>query len=102
MHAYRTHTCAALRASDVGQNVRLSGWLHRRRDHGGVLFIALRDQYGITPLVADSDSPALLILVSLRVEAVVTIDGTVKARAEGTTNAILASGDIEVVARGVT
>src|SRR3569623_1332130 len=102
MHAYRTHNCAALRASDVGQNVRLSGWLHRRRDHGGVLFIDLRDHYGITQIVADSDSPALPILESLRVESVITIDGTVKARAEGTTNPNLASGDIEVFARGVT
>ena len=102
MHAYRTHTCAALRASDVGQNVRLSGWLHRRRDHGGVLFIDLRDHYGITQIVADSDSPALPILESLRVESVVTIDGTVKARAEGTTNPNLASGEIEVFARSVT
>jgi len=101
MHAYRTHNCAALRASDVGETVRLSGWLHRRRDHGGVLFIDLRDHYGITQIVADSDSPALPILESLRVESVVTIDGTVKARAEGTTNPNLASGEIEVFARSV-
>src|SRR3569623_576693 len=102
MHAYRTPNCAALRASDVGQNVRLSGWLHRRRDHGGVLFIDLRDHYGITQIVADSDSPALPILESLRVESVITIDGTDKARAESTTNPNLASGDIEVFARVVT
>jgi aspartyl-tRNA synthetase len=102
MHAYRTHNCAALRASDVGETVRLSGWLHRRRDHGGVLFIDLRDHYGITQIVADSDSPALPILESLRVESVVTIDGTVKARAAGTTNPNLASGEIEVFARSVT
>ncbi|MES2045368.1 MAG: aspartate--tRNA ligase [Pseudomonadota bacterium] len=101
MHAYRTHTCAALRASNVGETVRLSGWLHRRRDHGGVLFIDLRDHHGITQIVADSDSPALPILESLRVESVVTIDGTVKARAEGTTNPNLASGEIEVFARSV-
>src|SRR3569833_4104665 len=99
MHAYRTHTCAALRASDVGQNVRLSGWLHRRRDHGGVLFIDLRDHYGITQIVADSDSPALPILESLRVESVVTIDGTVKARAEGPTNPNNAGGENGVYAR---
>ena len=61
MHAYRTHTCAALNASAVGETVRLSGWVHRKRDHGGVLFVDLRDHYGITQVVADSDSPALEI-----------------------------------------
>ncbi|HEY8593554.1 MAG TPA: aspartate--tRNA ligase [Sphingomicrobium sp.] len=101
MHAYRTHTCAELRDSDVGETVRLSGWIHRKRDHGGVLFIDLRDHYGITQIVADTDSPALPVLDKLRVESVVTIDGTVKARATGTTNANLATGDIEVFARGV-
>jgi aspartyl-tRNA synthetase len=102
MHAYRTHTCAQLRASDVGSGVRLSGWIHRKRDHGGVLFVDLRDHYGITQIVADTDSPALAVLDRLRVESVVTIDGEVKARAEGTTNANLATGEIEVFARGVT
>ncbi len=102
MHAYRTHTCADLRASHVGETVRLSGWIHRKRDHGGVLFVDLRDHYGITQIVADTDSPALPVLERLRVESVVTIDGAVKARAEGTTNANLATGDIEVFARGVT
>jgi aspartyl-tRNA synthetase len=57
MHVYRTHTCAQLRASQVGDEVRLSGWVHRKRDHGGVLFIDLRDHYGITQVVADADSP---------------------------------------------
>src|ERR1043166_4852468 len=102
MHAYRTHTCAALTAADVGQEVRLSGWVHRKRDHGGVLFVDLRDHYGITQVVADSDSPALPILENIRVESVVTIDGSVKARAVGTTNANLATGEIEVFARSVT
>jgi aspartyl-tRNA synthetase len=102
MHAYRTHSCAALRASDVGETVRLSGWIHRKRDHGGVLFVDLRDHYGITQVVADIDSPALPILEGLRAESVVTIDGEVKARAEGTGNATLATGEIEVFARGVT
>ncbi|QDP20274.1 aspartate--tRNA ligase [Sphingomonas xanthus] len=101
MHAFRTHTCADLRASDVGSNVRLSGWIHRKRDHGGVLFVDLRDHYGLTQIVCDADSPALPILDSLRVESVVTIDGEVKARAEGTTNAKLPTGDIEVFARTV-
>ncbi|MFT4026861.1 MAG: aspartate--tRNA ligase [Novosphingobium sp.] len=101
-HPYRTHTCAALGAADVGQAVRLSGWVHRKRDHGGVLFVDLRDHYGMTQIVADSDSPALPILEGLRAESVVTIDGEVKARAEGTTNANLATGEIEVFARSVT
>src|SRR5918998_2429149 len=102
MHAYRTHSCDALRASDAGSTVRLSGWVHRKRDHGGVLFVDLRDHYGITQIVADTDSPALPVLDRLRVESVVTIDGTVKTRAEGTTNANLATGEIEVFAREVT
>ena len=102
MHAYRTHSCGALRASDVGQSVRLSGWVHRKRDHGGVLFVDLRDHYGITQVVADVDSPALPVLEGLRAESVVTIDGEVKARAAGTTNAQLGTGEIEVFARSVT
>jgi aspartyl-tRNA synthetase len=102
MHAYRSHTCAALTAADVGTDVRLSGWIHRKRDHGGVLFVDLRDHYGITQIVADSDSPALPMLESLRVESVITIDGVVKARSESTVNPNLATGEIEVFARGVT
>jgi len=102
MHAYRTHTCAALSAANVGEGVRLSGWVHRKRDHGGVLFVDLRDHYGLTQIVADSDSPALPILERLRVESVVTIDGLVKARAEGTSNPNLATGEIEVFAKNVT
>ncbi|WP_404712694.1 aspartate--tRNA ligase [Sphingomonas sp. MMS24-J13] len=102
MHAYRTHNCAGLSAAQVGQEVRLSGWVHRKRDHGGILFVDLRDHYGITQIVADSDSAALPVLESLRVELVVTIDGVVKARAEGTTNPNLATGEIEVFARSIT
>ncbi|WP_093314658.1 aspartate--tRNA ligase [Sphingomonas jatrophae] len=101
MHAYRTHTCAALRASDVGSTVRLSGWVHRKRDHGGVLFIDLRDHYGLTQVVADTDSPAFATLDGLRAESVITITGEVKARAAGTTNANLATGEIELFARSV-
>ncbi|MEQ7872630.1 aspartate--tRNA ligase [Sphingomonas sp. ASV193] len=101
MHAYRSHTCDQLRAADVGQTVRLSGWIHRKRDHGGVLFVDLRDHYGLTQVVCDSDSPALAVLEGLRVESVVTIDGEVKARAPGTTNAKLPTGDIELFARSV-
>ena len=102
MHAYRTHNCAALRSQNVGETIRLSGWVHRKRDHGGVLFVDLRDHYGITQIVADSDSPALPILDGLRLESVVTIDGEVKARSEGTVNATLPTGEIEVFARNAT
>ena len=102
MHAYRTHNCSQLLKSDVGSDVRLSGWIHRKRDHGGVLFVDLRDHYGMTQIVVDEDSPALQILDGLRVESVVTIDGEVKARSEGTVNANLPTGEIEVYARGVT
>ena len=101
MHAYRTHKCAELRDSHVGDTVRLSGWVHRKRDHGGVLFVDLRDHYGMTQIVADSDSPALPILEALRLESVITIDGEVKARSPGTVNANLPTGQIEVFARSV-
>jgi len=99
MHPYRTHTCGALSAPEVGQAVRLSGWVHRKRDHGGVLFVDLRDHYGITQIVADSDSAALPLLEGLRVESVVTIDGEVKARDAATINPNLPTGEIEVFAR---
>ena len=102
MHVYRSHTCGALTASDVGQTVRLSGWIHRKRDHGGVLFVDLRDHYGLTQIVADADSPALAVLEGLRVESVVTIDGNVKARSAETANANLATGDIDAIRGGVT
>ncbi len=102
MHVYRTHTCAALRESDVGRTVRLSGWVHRKRDHGGVLFVDLRDHYGLTQIVAKADSDPLRVLEGLRVESVVTIDGTVVARGAEATNANLATGAIEVVADSVT
>jgi aspartyl-tRNA synthetase len=102
MHAYRTHNCGQLRATHVGEEVRLSGWVHRKRDHGGVLFIDLRDHYGVTQVVADADSAALPDLESVRVESVVTIDGVVKARSDATVNAQLATGEIELFARSVT
>jgi aspartyl-tRNA synthetase len=102
MHAYRTHSCAQLTAQNVGETVRLSGWMHRKRDHGGVLFVDLRDHYGITQIVADEDSPALEVLDNLRAESVVTIDGEVKARSAETVNENLPTGAIEVFARGVT
>ena len=97
MHIYRTHSCAELRASDVGQAVRLSGWMHRKRDHGGVLFVDLRDHYGLTQLVCRAGSEALKTLDSLRVESVVTISGKVVDREGGAVNKKLATGDIEIV-----
>ena len=102
MHPYRSHNCAALRPEDVGQAVRLSGWVHRKRDHGGVLFVDLRDHYGITQIVCDSDSAALEVLEHLRLESVVTIDGEVKARSAETVNPNLPTGGVEVYARGAT
>ncbi len=101
-HPYRTHSCGALTRETVGETVRLSGWVHRKRDHGGVLFVDLRDHYGLTQIVADSDSPALAVLEALRVESVVTIDGDVKARSDTTANPNLPTGAIEVYARGAT
>jgi aspartyl-tRNA synthetase len=102
MHVYRTHSCAALRSSDVGQTVRLSGWVHRKRDHGHLLFVDLRDHYGITQIVTDTDSSAFKTLDRLRVESVVTIEGEVVARSAETVNLNLPTGEIEVRARSVT
>ncbi|TVR46150.1 MAG: aspartate--tRNA ligase, partial [Rhodobacteraceae bacterium] len=99
MHAYRTHTCADLRASDVGQTVRLSGWVHRIRDHGGVLFIDLRDHFGITQVLADSDSAAFADIERLRAEYCICIEGSVKARDASLVNPRLPTGEIEVYAR---
>jgi len=102
MHAYRTHTCAALRLSNVGEAVRLSGWVHRKRDHGHLLFVDLRDHYGITQIVTDTDSPAFKTLDRLRVESVVTVEGEVVARSKETVNPNLPTGEIEVRAGAVT
>jgi aspartyl-tRNA synthetase len=96
MHRYRTHTCGALRDSDIDSEVRLSGWCHRIRDHGGVLFIDLRDHYGLTQVVADPDSPAFKLAETLRSEWVVRIDGKVRRRPGGTENPDLPTGAIEV------
>ncbi|SUZ31323.1 Aspartate--tRNA(Asp/Asn) ligase [Roseibaca ekhonensis] len=102
MHAYRSHTCADLTAANVGDTVRLSGWVHRIRDHGGVLFIDLRDHYGITQVLADSDSPAFAEIEKLRAEFCIRIDGVVKARDASLVNTKLKTGEIEVYARGMT
>jgi aspartyl-tRNA synthetase len=96
MHRYRSHTCGALRDSDIDQTARLSGWCHRIRDHGGVLFIDLRDHYGLTQCVADPDSPAFKDAEKLRSEWVVRIDGKVRRRPDGTDNPELPTGAVEL------
>jgi aspartyl-tRNA synthetase len=101
MHRYRTHTCGALRASDIGADVRLSGWCHRIRDHGGVLFIDLRDHYGLTQVVADPDSPAFKVAETLRSEWVVRIDGKVRRRPGDTENPDMPTGAVEVYIRDI-
>ena len=99
MHRYRSHTCAALTTADVGNNVRLSGWVHRVRDHGGLLFIDLRDHYGTTQLVIDPDSSAFKLAETVRSEWVIRVDGEVKARTPETVNAKQATGAVEVFIR---
>jgi aspartyl-tRNA synthetase len=96
MHAYRTHTCGALRASDTGAAVRLSGWIHRKRDHGGLVFIDLRDHYGLTQLVLHPETPGFAIVERLRAESVIRIDGEVVARDAGVVNPNLPTGEIEI------
>jgi len=96
MHPYRTHSCGALRLDTVGQTVRLSGWVHRKRDHGNLLFIDLRDRYGLTQCVVDSSSPLLEQIERVRVESVVTVTGTVVARTSDTVNERLPTGEVEV------
>ena len=80
MHAYRSHTCGALRSTDAGSHVRLSGWVHRKRDHGGLLFIDLRDHYGLTQLVLHPETPGFEAVERLRAESVIRVDGEVVAR----------------------
>ncbi|MBC7153453.1 MAG: aspartate--tRNA ligase [Rhodobacteraceae bacterium] len=101
MHAYRSHTCADLTTADVGQTVRLSGWVHRVRDHGGILFVDLRDHYGITQVLADPDSPAFSAIEALRAEYVVRVEGEVKARDAALVNPRIPTGAIEVYVRSV-
>ena len=101
MHAYRSHSCAALNKSHVGETVRLSGWVHRVRDHGGVLFIDLRDHYGITQVLCDPDSPVFNDVEKVRSEWCIRIDGVVKARDESLVNAKISTGEIEVYVRDI-
>ncbi len=101
MHAYRSHTCADLNLANKGETVRLAGWVHRVRDHGGVLFIDLRDHYGITQVLCDPDSPVFAQVEKVRSEWCIRIDGLVKARAEGLANAKIPTGEIEVYIRDI-
>ena len=96
MHAYRSHTCGALRGADAGSEVRLSGWIHRKRDHGGLMFIDLRDHYGLTQLVLHPESPGFAAVERLRAESVIRVDGKVVARDAGAVNPNLPTGEIEV------
>ena len=101
MHIYRSHTCADLNSSNVGENIRLSGWVHRVRDHGGILFIDLRDHYGMTQILADPDSPAFNVVATLRAEWVIRIDGNVMARDSNLINSKLPTGEIEVFIKNI-
>ena len=102
MHTYRTHTCGALRENNVGETIRLSGWIHRVRDHGGVLFIDIRDTFGVTQCVIEEGSPLLETAATWRVESVITIDGTVKSRGAEYANKKMDTGDIEVAITAAT
>tara|TARA_B100000676_G_scaffold8175_1_gene7412 strand:+ start:651 stop:2432 length:1782 start_codon:yes stop_codon:yes gene_type:complete len=99
MHAYRSHTCADLNKTNVGSDVRLAGWVHRIRDHGGVLFIDLRDHYGVTQVLCDPDSPVFSEMEKVRSEWCIRIDGNVKARDESLINSKIPTGEIEVFIR---
>src|ERR671918_39884 len=101
MHAYRSHDCGELRESHVGERVKLSGWVHRKRDHGNLLFVDLRDHFGLTQIVADVADAAFAPLEGVRAESVVTVEGRVVARAADAVNPNLATGEIEVHAEEV-
>jgi aspartyl-tRNA synthetase len=101
MHAYRSHTCAELNASNVGETVRLSGWVHRIRDHGGILFVDLRDHYGITQVLCDPDSPVFKEMEKVRSEWCIRIDGNVKARDASLVNSKIPTGEVEVFVRAL-
>src|SRR6056297_3147313 len=96
MHAYRSHTCAGLTAANAGETVRLSGWVHRVRDHGGLLFIDLRDHYGLTQCVIEPENPHFTLAEDLRAEWVIRVDGEVVARTDETVNLDLPTGEVEI------
>ena len=101
MHAFRSHTCADLTAANAGDTVRLAGWVHRVRDHGGVLFVDLRDHYGMTQVLCDGDSAAFKAMEKVRSEWVIRIDGTVKMRDASLINSKIPTGEIEVYVRDI-
>ncbi len=96
MHPYRTHTCGELRLDDAGDPARLSGWVHRKRDHGNLLFVDVRDHYGVTQCVIDVSSPLFEIASTMRPESVMTVTGKVVRRSEDTVNSSLPTGDVEL------
>src|SRR3954463_10906893 len=100
MHAYRTHTCGALRLADGGQTARLSGWVHRKRDHGQLLFVDLRDHYGVTQCVIDVSSPLFGEIDALRLKAVGSLPGKAVGRPPDTVTPTLPTGEIELVIAG--
>ena len=102
MHAYRTHNCGELRESHVGERVKLSGWVHRKRDHGNLLFVDLRDHYGLTQIVSDSSDEAFKAIEGVRAESVITVEGEIVRRGSDAVNPNLATGQIEVHATKVT
>ena len=102
MHAYRSHTCGALRADDTGKTVRLSGWIHRKRDHGGLMFVDLRDHYGLTQLVISPETPGFNVIERLRAESVIRVDGEVVARSPETQNTNRPTGGVEIRVRELT
>ncbi|MBL4691898.1 MAG: aspartate--tRNA ligase, partial [Magnetovibrio sp.] len=97
MHPYRTHTCGELRAEHAGSEVRLSGWVHRKRDHGGLLFVDIRDHYGLTQVVIDESSDLFKAIEDTRPESVITVTGNVVKRSAETVNPDLPTGDVELV-----
>src|SRR5437762_200054 len=101
MHAYRTHTCGALRLGDAGRPARLSGWIHRKRDHGQLLFVDLRDHEGVTQCVVDVTSPIFKAMEGLRLETVIAVTGVVTRRSADTVNPDLATGTIEIAVERV-
>ena len=96
MHAYRTHNCEALRQNNVGETVRLSGWVHRKRDHGGLLFIDLRDHYGLTQLVVEPEASFFSEVEKVRQESVIMVEGKVVARDKDVINSNLPTGEVEI------
>ena len=96
MNHYRTHNCSELRAKDVGETVKISGWVHRKRDHGGLLFIDLRDHYGITQCVTDMESDVFKLVEPLKVESVIKVTGKLVKRSDDTINEKLPTGEIEI------